>query len=195
VSPLVTTIPRWAIWSRSGPVRARRGAGAGPRRLPIHRAFTLVEVLVVVAILGIVGSAVVPQVLSSDGLVAQAATRSIVADITYAQNEAIAERSNIKVRFEPAENRYVLLEADDEVLITRTQGGERKVDFDENSRFRGVELTEAELGDDQTLIFDDLGSPDSEGTIRLRFNDKLYRIDIAPFTGRVTVQREKQASS
>lgn len=154
--------------------------------------FTLVEVLVVVVILGLVGAVVVPQMLSSHGLVAQAATRTVVADVMYAQNEAIAQQSEVRIVFYPEQNRYELQDADGQVLTSAWKGGASEnhvISFTQDERFAGVELVSATCGDDSAIIFDDLGSPDSGGVIELRYNDDRYEITVAAFTGRVTVKR------
>jgi len=52
-----------------------------------------------------------------------------------------------------------------------------------------VEILSASVGGDNTIAFDDVGAPDTGGTIELRFNDHRYRITVAEFTGRVTVEK------
>ncbi len=54
------------------------------------RAYTLVEVLVIVVILGILGTMVVPTVSPAAELRAQSAVRTLVSDITFAQSDAMA---------------------------------------------------------------------------------------------------------
>jgi type II secretion system protein H len=162
--------------------------------------FTLVEVLMVVAVLGIVSAVVVPSVLSSHRLVAQAATRSIVANLSNAQNEAIARQQPVGVVFEVAQNRYKLIDGQGNVLTPRhTPGGTSVavVDFDEASKYQGVELVSATLGSDSgapRVIYDALGSPDTGGTITLKANDHRFKVDVADFTGRITVDRMTSGS-
>jgi type II secretion system protein H len=159
--------------------------------------FTLVEVLIVVTILGIVGAIVVPQVSTSHHFVAQAATRSIIANLNTAQNEAIARQAPVGVRFMPGQNRYRLINAEGKPLKQRnTPGGTGMgaVDFDEGSAYQGVEITEASFADGlgpHTVMYDAMGSPDCAGvgTIRLKRDGNQYEINVASFTGRITVQR------
>jgi type II secretion system protein H len=165
-----------------------------PTRLRLRSiGFTLVEVLMVVAVLGIVSAVVVPQVLSSHRLVAQAATRSIVANLSNAQNEAIARQAPITVVFEIEQNRYKLVDEDGNLIQQRTTPGgtaQSIVDFDQGSKYQGVELISAQFGSDSTSVtYDALGSPDQGGTVKLRANDHRFRVDVASFTGRITVDR------
>ncbi|HLL88548.1 MAG TPA: prepilin-type N-terminal cleavage/methylation domain-containing protein, partial [Tepidisphaeraceae bacterium] len=63
------------------------------------RAFTLVEILVVVVILGIAASVVIPTLGARGDVRAQAACRALMADLMYAQNRAIASQKYAYVRF------------------------------------------------------------------------------------------------
>ena len=78
-----------------------------------HRAanaFTLVEVMTVMVILGIAAACIVPQIGTRGDLDAAAAARSIMADLLYAQNRAIATQ---KVHFvEFSSTGYCLLTRD-----------------------------------------------------------------------------------
>jgi hypothetical protein len=136
-------------------------------------------------------------------MVAQAATRAVVADISAAQSETIAQQQPMFVVFQPSENRYKLITDQNKVFSEQwnSAAGSGWVDFDENGRFQGVKLVSAELsgsalpskGDypaERVVKFSALGSPDSGGTIKLEYNGHPYVIDLAAFTGRVTVRRE-----
>jgi prepilin-type N-terminal cleavage/methylation domain-containing protein len=64
-----------------------------------HRAFTLVEVMTVIVILGIAAACIVPQIGTRNDLDAAAAARSVMADLLYAQNRAIATQQQNFVEF------------------------------------------------------------------------------------------------
>ena len=55
-------------------------------------AFTLVEILVVITILGIAAAVIVPQMSSRDDLRVEGARRMVMADLIYAQNCSIAKQ-------------------------------------------------------------------------------------------------------
>ncbi len=158
--------------------------------------YTLVEVLVVVTILGIASAIVVPQMLAAGTLGVQAAARIIIADILYAQNDAIAQQRNRRVVFDPDNERYSLVDENGAVLTARWISGSANnyvVDFVNDSRFQGVKIVSADFGgapgDPPTLEFDALGGPLNGGTVEIQFQDQRYRVTVASFTGRVTVQR------
>lgn len=159
--------------------------------MPMRRAYTLVEVLVVVTILGIVSAVVVPQMLQAGTLGVQAAARMIIADLLFAQNDAVAKQRPRRVIFEQAENRYRVTDEQGETLTHDWRGGDSKyeVDFDGDRRFAGIRLVEVEFDDDGALEFDEMGSPSTGGHVILEYNDERFRIDVASFTGRVTVEK------
>ena len=82
---------------------------AGPRPFGgVRTAFTFTEVLVVVVILGIASAIVLPQVNSHDDLSASAAARTVMADLLYAQNRAIAMQTMHYVTFDTTHQQYTL---------------------------------------------------------------------------------------
>jgi prepilin-type N-terminal cleavage/methylation domain-containing protein len=64
-----------------------------------RRAFTLVEILTVVIILGIVAAMAVPDVAQQQSLTATSASRVVLADLLYAQSQAIATQQTVYVSF------------------------------------------------------------------------------------------------
>ncbi len=167
------------------------------------RAFTLVEVLVVVTIIGLAGAIVVPHLLTAGTLGVQAAARSVIADILYAQNDAIAAQDTRRVVFDVANNRYWLT-ADDSFLLNvipaptnaltvawkgAASGPNYLINFNTDERFDGVTLENPGFGGFPTLEFDALGGPTNGGSVDVVFNNTRLRVTVAPFTGRVTVDQ------
>ena len=56
----------------------------------LRRAYTLAELIIVVAILGLAGALLIPRLINADTFSVQAAVRSVIADITFAQTDALA---------------------------------------------------------------------------------------------------------
>ena len=166
---------------------------ASRRTRPVRRpAFTLIEVLVVVTVIGIAGAIVVPAMLKPGVMQAQAAGRMIIADIIYAQNEAISRQANRRVVFDVANNKYRLSDAAGNTIAGswRTGGSDQSnytVDLRKDARFSGVTLTTASFNNAATLEFDALGSPVNGGTVDLTGANFKYRITVEDFTGRVTI--------
>ncbi len=173
--------------------RQRRTTGAA------GGGYTLVEVLVVVTILGIASAIVVPQLMAAGTLGIQAAARLVVADILFAQNEAIAAQENREVLFNAATDSYRLqrFNPDTGVNETLTQGWKNGqannyvVDFRDDDRFEGVSIESVTIAgaDAAILEFDDLGSPliADEMRIVVAFRAQRLTVRVQPFTGRITV--------
>ncbi|MEX0887179.1 MAG: GspH/FimT family pseudopilin [Phycisphaeraceae bacterium] len=182
---------------RAANVALRTGTGApcpSRREGRRSRGYTLVEVLIVVTIVGVAGAIVVPQMLASGTMGIQAAARSVIADLLYAQNEAIAQQSAHGVRFDVANDRYQLIDDNGDTIpgSWRMGGGGAgyAIDLQRDERFKGVELVTAAFTGDasDTIWFDVMGAPDGGGEIVLQFEETRYRVEVASFTGRVTVE-------
>lgn len=171
---------------------------ATTRRRPRH-AYTLIEVLITVTIMGLAAAIIVPNMMQGGTLGVQAGARMIISDMLFAQNEAMAQQSTRRVVFDTTVNSYRVEKYDAsssswvlEYNPTLGGGGSDKqnyiTSFDDDSRFKGVEIVSADFNGSNIIEFDDQGSPSSGGTIRLRFEDHVYEIKVAPFTGRITVE-------
>jgi len=161
----------------------------------LQTAFTLIEVLAVVVIIGLAGAIVVPSLMRPGTLGVQAASRMVISDILIAQNEAIAFQTTRGVIFEPAENRYRLTDAAGTTLNASWKAGGTAanyiIDFDTDTRFGGVTLEAPDFNNgtppQNILQFDPLGAPLNGGTVDLVAAGLRYRVSVAPFTGRVTI--------
>ncbi|GIW73781.1 MAG: hypothetical protein KatS3mg103_0303 [Phycisphaerales bacterium] len=171
------------------------------------RGYTLLEVLVVVAILGMAAALVVPSMSSAGNLRVQSAVRELVADITFAQSDAVAYQARRAIVFYEGEGRYVLCEVRGSVidpavdaLFDPMRDGQRyEVVFDPQ-RTAGAAIIEANFDGDNVLIFDELGGPvqtaDGDrpsmgGFVRIRdAMGQTFRIRVEAYTGRVVVERE-----
>lgn len=155
-----------------------------------RQAYTLIEVLVTVSIMGVAAAVVVPAMLQPGSMNIQSAARMVIADIVFAQNEAIAQQATRRVAFDPTLNRYSITDGSGNTItepwISGT-GGNYVVDFSGDSRFQGVTLSAAAFGPGSTVEFDALGSPTYGGTVDLQAGNLKYRVTVSALTGRVTI--------
>jgi prepilin-type N-terminal cleavage/methylation domain-containing protein len=89
--------------SPTPPEQARRQ----PR--PLRRpAFTLIEVLITIALLAILAAALIPQITGDIPERLEAAGQIVAADLEYACSLAVANNSSYRLTFDPTANRYWL---------------------------------------------------------------------------------------
>ncbi len=168
-----------------------------------NRAYTLLEMLMIVAILGIAGALVIPAMGSTGVLRIQAAVRTVVSDITVAQSDAVAYQERRAIVFDADSSSYRMVRVPGDTVDPSVNTMYNKdgpdglyvVDF-EDARYGAARITAVEFDGDQTLIFDSLGgpvetasgnTPSAGGTIVIEGQGQTFRLTVEPFTGRVTV--------
>ncbi|MHB1156691.1 MAG: GspH/FimT family pseudopilin [Phycisphaerales bacterium] len=152
----------------------------------IRFGFTLVEILFVVLILGIVAALVVPQIGSTATFEVQGAARTVVADLLFAQNDAIANQTTRKVVFDTVNNRYRVTDSAGNTLSAPWLGGTYQVPFGAGSRFPAASLAAVSFTN-TTISFDELGAPSAGGTIDITAGTQRYRVTVTAITGRISV--------
>ncbi len=178
--------------------------------------YTLIELLIVVAILGLSGALLVPRLVDADTFSVQAAVRSVVADITFAQTDALAMQRVRRFQFLRDEtgrvHGYAILAPANQDLYdaafdpataeyldsptTVGSDGAFVVDFDADDRFSGVDIESVDFDGRDWVAFDVLGGPlaaggqplTGGGRIRMRGESGAYLIRLSGFTGKITVE-------
>jgi prepilin-type N-terminal cleavage/methylation domain-containing protein len=182
-----------------------------------RRGYTLIELIIVIGILGLAGALLVPVIGDRGTFDTQAAVRRLVADLTFAQSDAVANQehrrliflpdeenegrfrgwailrlsqSELGLTFDPSAAKYV-----HDPLAPAGQAGQYIVDIVADERFGGTFVAEALLdGNAAFVTFDEMGGtvtstgqPGTGGSIVLRGGAATYRITIEGLTGRITV--------
>jgi len=159
--------------------------------------YTLVEMLIVVTMLGLAAAMVIPSISSASSLRVQGALRSIVADITVAQSDAVAfqRQKALVFRFGSDNGRYIVAEVNGNSVDTATGILE---DRQLNIESMGFTRVTATTFTNNTLVFDELGGPVTTPgsttplatrTITLNGSGQNWRITVEAYTGRVTISQ------
>lgn len=176
-----------------------------PVPAPRARAYTLIEVLVVVTLLGIAAALLVPSMGQTGVLRVQAAVRTVVADIAYAQSDALAYQRRRALVFDKDANRYTIYDVhgdapfpDEDILVDGTrETGKAEVAFND-PRFGGAMITGVDFDGGSILTFDEIGGPVSTptgespsvgGYVEITGSGSVFRVNVEAYTGRVSVTR------
>jgi prepilin-type N-terminal cleavage/methylation domain-containing protein len=183
--------------SRRRPLRALRAVAGAARP-----AFTLIEILGVVVILGIISAIILPQLGSRDDQKAISGARVVVADVMYAQNRAIATQKTHYVNFDAAANTYTVLDAWPSGIIRHpVNGTPYVVKFGPagGSQMTSVRIATANFDTNAVLAFDAMGVPHSyapatgtmtalnAGSVVVQSGSFKMTVSVAPFSGEVSI--------
>jgi len=167
---------------------------------PNRNAFTLIELLCVIVILAIAAVFVIPQLTSRGDIKTAAAARTVMADIMYAQNRAIAKQTPQYVSFDLTAHTYAVKEGTPPATITNpvTLKAYQQT-FGKSNGLIDVTLTSAAFDSKMTIAFDELGAPYSydttagmlslsSGQIKLTSDGYTLTLNVQPYTGEITLQ-------
>jgi prepilin-type N-terminal cleavage/methylation domain-containing protein len=181
----------------------------GVRRARWKRAFTLIEMLMVVAILGIAAAMIVPAVSTNEDLQVAAASRVVLGDLLYAQNRAIALQKTHYIEFNG--NSYTLYARDSAtsapyVINNPVTNAPYTTAFGAAgpASFANIAIGTENFGSGSTsLSYDDMGSPwaynaqadtatamTQSGSIVLQTTSGTFpvTVTIQPYTGEAIAQ-------
>lgn len=144
--------------------------------------FTLVELVVVTIILAVAAAIVVPQLTGTASLQCQSASRLVMADLEYAQSQAIVSQAPVTVTFNPGAGTYTLSNESDTLPHPITKKP-YVVALAGRDGFERVTID----GPPSVVRFTALGAPDQAGSVTLVAGASEYRVNVAAVTGRVTV--------
>jgi len=183
-------------------------------RRDMPRSYTLIELIMVMAVLALAAALLVPNIAGSDTMKLQAAVRLLIADLSFAQSDALANQEFRRVVFYDDGSGYCIIvvgeaeptpaDLDDANYVYDPLGtmGQYIVDFTSDKRFEGVSISAANIDnilvieDRPEITYDLMGGtvlstsaslPGEGGSVTMSYKDASYQIDIAAFTGKLTV--------
>jgi len=159
----------------------------------VVRAFTLLEMLVTVAIIAIVAVMVIPGAADDSRLRLAAASAVIISDIEYAQAATLANPEQpLAVVFQPGRNLYFLADAAAPgVPVTRPDTGDPYVvtiGIDRAAAAEGVSFTVTDMPSNM-LVFQAQGGLDDftiSPVVRLAVGATWLDVSISPTTGQIS---------
>ncbi len=168
--------------NRSASVRRRQG---------MPTAFTMLELLIVVVILGIAAMTAIPMMSSAGSIQTRSAANALAADLAYAKSLAISRGQDYAVVFDTTAESYQIEDMFGIVVDHPVKKGFKYIVNLANEGLDRVDLYSADFDDSSTSItFDCLGSPkdlNSEGTVVFQSNENSMTVSVEPVTGYITI--------
>ena len=172
------------------------------RNIRINRvAFSLVELMIVVVILGIVGAMVVPMVGSASSMQIRSAANKIAADMEYAKSLAISTQQGHSLIFDASAETYYIQNSSTGITIKDPMKSDSDyiVDFTADSRLNKVNISTVDFDSTNAITFDYLGSPfksttitnplvDGTDGVTVTCGNITYKILVEPVTGYISIQ-------
>lgn len=147
-----------------------------------RNAFTLVELIIVVMLLGIMAAVAVPRLIDSISYHrAEAAARRIKLDMEFARRRARMSSADRSIQFDPAGESYTITGAAH--LDHPASAYEVRLDEDP---YQAV-IVSADFGGDAVLTFDGYGSADTAGSVVVQAGPYQKTVTVDPETGKATI--------
>lgn len=161
----------------------------------LEKAFTIIEIMIVVFILSIASLIAIPMFSSAADTQVRSAANIVAADIEYAKNLAISRQKNYSIVFDASNESYEIRDEDSNVITHPMTGKAYSMNFTTESRLNRVKIDSAFFDSSATLTFDYLGSPFNSsstplnsGQIVLEADDYSMTIAVQAVTGYLTIQ-------
>lgn len=169
------------------------------------RAFTLIETIMVIVIIGILAAVAVPRFNAFYALKLDGTMKKARSDIRYVQQLAISRHADTRIVFDAANNSYSasyctaaggVCGSSWAAITDPFTRGNLQTYFNTDPQYGGIDITSASFGGGSTLRFDWQGVPQNsartnlaaEGSAVFSYQGNSNTIYITPNTGRVRVQ-------
>jgi prepilin-type N-terminal cleavage/methylation domain-containing protein len=159
-------------------------------------AFSLVEVLIVLMIVGIVAVIVIPMHVSAADTELKTAADMVACDLEYAKSLAISTGKSYSVVFDTSAESYCIKDSGGQVITHPVKSGANyAVSFAGDGRLDKVNIVSTTFGASNTIKFDSLGSPFdgtgaalTSGIIQLGAEKQTMKVKIEPVTGYISIE-------
>jgi len=165
----------------------------------VRHGFTMIELMVVVAIIAIAAAIVVPMASSAGSMQLRAAVTMVAADLEYAKSMSISRGQRYSIVFNSTTESYRIADENGTTISHPIKGPSFPyvVDFRNDSRLNHVEIVSADFDDASAVGFDYLGIPYSvtgspaallePGVITLQAGTATRTISVEPVTGYISI--------
>ncbi len=164
----------------------------------VRHGFTMIEMVVVMAILAIAAAIVVPMMSSAGTMQLRAAVNMVAADLEYAKSMSISRGQRYSVVFDKNNETYRIVDDSGTTIQHPIKKGTflYVIDFRADSRLSQVDIVDANFDGTDRVSFDYMGSPSNggspagplnSGVVMLRAGGATRTINVEPVTGYVSI--------
>ena len=172
----------------------RRNTGYDLRS--ISGGFTLVELLIVIAIIAIAALTAIPMMSSATSVQIRSAANMLTADLEYAKSMSISRGQYFSVVFDKDTESYWIEDQSGNVIPHPVKKGfDYVIDFQNDGRLNKVDIVDVDFDATSEVKFDYLGSPYNgnstplnSGVISLQAGGTTTTVTVEPVTGFVSIQ-------
>ncbi|MDD2817095.1 MAG: prepilin-type N-terminal cleavage/methylation domain-containing protein [Thiotrichaceae bacterium] len=144
------------------------------------RGFTLLELLIVMAIIAMAAAFVIPRLTAGEGLLLKAQVREAIAVLNYARRSAIVEgTARVAVFFDDKQDANAAPNSKSKKPNAPNQWSSRGTTLE-----WGGKVTDKEQAVYEIIFYPEGGS--SGGELVLRFKDQKAKISVNPLNGKIT---------
>lgn len=162
----------------------------------ISGGFTLVELLIVIAIIMIAALTAIPMMSSAASMQIRSAANMLTADLEYAKSMSISRGQNYSVVFDKDTESYRIEDQDGNVIPHPVKKGfDYVIDFQNDGRLNKVDIVDADFDATSIVKFDYLGSPYNgsnsplnSGVISLQAGGTTTTVTVEAVTGFISIQ-------
>jgi prepilin-type N-terminal cleavage/methylation domain-containing protein len=148
--------------------------------------FTLLELLVALALIGLVASLAIPAFFERGVITLDSASRLLAEDLRAAQNRAAFLELEVRVVFREDGDGYSVIGPDGELLEAPGHDGPFERRYAGYGMFDGVAIHSVDMAE-RTLVYDASGHPASGGRIIVGYRDDARLVEIEPGEGLIHV--------
>jgi type II secretion system protein H len=168
----------------------------------VQHGFTMIELMVVLAIIAIAAAIVVPIASSAGSMQLRAAVTMVAADLEYAKSMSISRGQRYSVVFDSTNEAYRVVDQNGATIKHPVKGPtfDYVVNFRNDSRLNGVDIVSAGFDGASAVGFDYLGIPyrvdsvganpaalQSTGVITLQAGGVTRTVRVEAVTGYISV--------
>ena len=159
-------------------------------------AFSLLEVVIVLIVLGIIAAVAVPLYVSAAPMQLKTAAKMVASDLEYAKSMAISTGKSCSVVFDTAAESYCIKDSAGQVITHPVHiGASYVISFANDSRLNKVNIVSTGFGTANTVKFDSMGAPFdiagnslSNGFVQLSAEGSTLKVKIESVTGYVSIE-------